>query len=86
MDHEVSCSVADIPDAFAHRRAYSIVEAAKLLGVHKVSVYRRIYSGEIKVLSGLGRLTIPSTELDKFLGRVEVYTPRKRRQAKRPVG
>jgi excisionase family DNA binding protein len=76
----VSEDLCPVVGAFAHRRAYSIAEAAKLLGVHKVSVYRRIYSGEIKVLSGLGRLTIPSAELDKFLGRVEVYRPRKRKR------
>jgi excisionase family DNA binding protein len=63
----------------ANRRAYTIAQAAELLGVHKVSVYRRIYSGQIKVLSGFGRLTIPANELDRFLNKVEVYTPRKRR-------
>jgi len=68
-------------NGLAQRRAYTIVEAAQLLGVHKVSVYRRIYSGEIKVLSGFGRLMIPDTELQKFLGDVKVYVPRRRRPA-----
>jgi excisionase family DNA binding protein len=63
----------------AERRAYTIAQAAQLLGVHKVSVYRRIYSGEIKVLKGFGRLTIPASELDRFLSQVEEYTPRHRR-------
>jgi excisionase family DNA binding protein len=68
-------------NGLANRRAYTIVEAAKLLGVHKVSVYRRIYSGKIKVLSGFGRLMIPDSELQKFLGDVKVYVPRRRRRA-----
>ena len=66
----------------ANRRAYTIAEAAELLGVHKVSIYRRIYSGDIKVLSGFGRLMISDTELDRFLGKVEVYVPRGRRHRK----
>ena len=68
-------------NGLANRRAYTIAEAAALLGVHKVSVYRRIYSGEIKVLSGFGRLMIPETELEKFLSQVRVYIPRRRRRA-----
>ena len=68
-------------NGLANRRAYTIAAAAGLLGVHKVSVYRRIYSGEIKVLSGFGRLMIPDTELQKFLGNVKVYVPRRRRRA-----
>jgi excisionase family DNA binding protein len=67
-------------NGLANRRAYTISEAAELLGVHKVSVYRRIYSGEIKVLSGFGRLMIPEAELQKFLGDVKVYVPRRRRR------
>jgi excisionase family DNA binding protein len=64
------------------RRAFTVAEAAKLLGVHPVSVYRRLYSGEIKVLSGFGRLTIPEAEIEKFLNRTVAYTPRKRKRAK----
>ncbi|HWY91809.1 MAG TPA: helix-turn-helix domain-containing protein [Chthoniobacterales bacterium] len=66
-------------NGLATRRAFTIAQAAELLGVHKVSVYRRIYSGEIKVLKGFGRLTIPASELDRFLSQVEEYAPRHRR-------
>ena len=69
-------------NGLANRRAYTIAEAAELLGVHKVSVYRRIYSGEIKVLAGFGRLMIPDAELQKFLGDVKVYVPRRRRRVR----
>jgi excisionase family DNA binding protein len=68
-------------DGHAKQRAYTITQAAQLLGVHKVSVYRRIYEGKLKVLSGFGRLMIPDTELERFLNKVHAYTPRKRRQA-----
>jgi excisionase family DNA binding protein len=69
-------------NGLANRRAYTIAEAASLLGCHKVSIYRRIYSGEIKVLAGFGRLMIPATELEKFLGNVKVYVPRKQARKK----
>jgi excisionase family DNA binding protein len=67
-------------NALANRRSYTVAEAASILGVHKVSIYRRLYSGQIKVLSGFGRLMIPESELSKFLGRVETYTPRRRKR------
>jgi excisionase family DNA binding protein len=70
-------------NGLAERRAYTIAEAADLLGVHKVSVYRRVYSGEIKVLSGFGRLTIPAAELEQFLRKVTTYTPKRRPRAAR---
>ena len=68
-------SESGLPDL----RAYTIAQAAKMLGVHKVSVYRRIYEGKLKVLSGFGRLMISEGELEKFLNKVEIHTPRKRR-------
>jgi excisionase family DNA binding protein len=66
-------------NGLAERRAYTIAQAAELLGVHKVSVYRRLYSGELKVLKGFGQLMIPATELDRFLDDVTKYTPRRQR-------
>jgi excisionase family DNA binding protein len=66
-------------DELANQRAYTIAQAAELLGVHKVSVYRRLYSGELKVLKGFGQLMIPATELDRFLNDVTEYTPRRQR-------
>jgi excisionase family DNA binding protein len=64
------------------RQAYSIAEAAQLLGVNKITVYRRIYAGRIKVLSGGGQITITKTELDRFLNKVEVYQPKRKLRRK----
>ena len=66
-------------NSLAARRAYTIAEAAQLLGCHKASVYRRLYAGEIKVLKGFGQLRIPASEIDRFLNRVTEYTPRRKR-------
>ena len=66
-------------NGLSERKAYTVEEAARLLGCHKVSVYRRIYSGEIKILKGFGRLMIPASEMDRFVGEVTEYTPRRQR-------
>lgn len=43
------------------------------------TVYRLIWSGKIRVLDQPGVIRIPLSELQKFFGRVKVYTPSKTR-------
>jgi excisionase family DNA binding protein len=50
------------------RLAYSIQEAADMLGVHYFSVYRLIQRGKLKACRALrGKLLVPRTELLKLL-------------------
>jgi len=50
------------------RLAYSIQEAADLLGVHYFSVYRLIVRGKLKACRALrGKLLVPRAELLKLL-------------------
>jgi len=50
------------------RLAYSIQEAADMLGVNYFSVYRLIQRGKLKVCRVLrGKLLVPRTELLKLL-------------------
>jgi excisionase family DNA binding protein len=50
------------------RLAYSIQEAADLLGVNYFSVYRLIQRGKLKVCRALrGKLLVPRTELLRLL-------------------
>lgn len=50
------------------RLAYSIEEAAALLGVHYFSVYRLVQRGKLKPCRALrGKILIPRTELVKLL-------------------
>ena len=52
----------------AERLAYSIQEAADLLGLNYFSVYRLIQRGKLKVCRALrGKLLVPRTELLKLL-------------------
>lgn len=50
------------------RLAYSIQEAADMLGVNYFSIYRLIQRGKLKVCRALrGKLLVPRTELLKLL-------------------
>lgn len=47
-----------------------------MLGVHKMSVYRHVHSGKLKILATGGRILIPAHELERFLGNVVEYEGR----------
>jgi excisionase family DNA binding protein len=54
--------------AATERLAYSIEEAAAMLGVHYFSVYRLIQRGKLKPCRALrGKLLVPRSELLKLL-------------------
>jgi excisionase family DNA binding protein len=48
------------------RRAYSVEEAAKLLGVSRVTIFRRLAEGRIRSIR-LGRRLIPVHALEALL-------------------
>jgi excisionase family DNA binding protein len=53
----------------AERLAYSVQEAADMLGINYFSVYRLIQRNKLKVCRALrGKLLVPRTELLKLLG------------------
>jgi excisionase family DNA binding protein len=55
-----------LPDS--ERLAYSVEEAAQLLGVHYFSVYRMIQRGKLRPCRVLrGKLLVPRSELLKLL-------------------
>ena len=56
------------PQAPPERLAYSVQEAADLLGVNYFSVYRLIQRGKLKVCRAMSRkLLVPHAELVKLL-------------------
>jgi excisionase family DNA binding protein len=56
------------PTVDQERLAYSVEEAAQLLGVHYFSVYRLIQQGKLKACRALrGKLLIPKVELLRLL-------------------
>jgi excisionase family DNA binding protein len=73
-NHEsASAAPPPLPPALmqTERLAYSVEEAAELLGVHYFSVYRMIQRGKLRPCRVLrGKLLVPRSELLKLL-RVE---------------
>ena len=56
------------PAATTERLAYSVQEAADMLGVNYFSIYRLIQRGKLRVCRALrGKLLVPRTELLKLL-------------------
>ena len=61
-----SVTAPPLPDS--ERLAYSVDEAAQLLGVHYFSVYRMIQRGKLRACRVLrGKLLVPRAELLKLL-------------------
>ena len=59
-----TATAAETPE----RLAYSLEEAAQMLGVHYFSIYRLIQRGKLKPCRALrGKFLIPRTELLKLL-------------------
>jgi excisionase family DNA binding protein len=68
-------------------QTYSVAEAAKKLGVSDTAIYRQIYAGNLKVLSGFGRIRVPHSELERLTGKLTTYEPRPRtpRKVRQPL-
>jgi len=71
----------DLGQLDVKREAYRVSEVAKLFGVNVVTVYRKIYGGELKVLNSFGRIMIPRAEIQKLIAKPVVYTPRMKPKA-----
>ena len=63
------------------RLSFSPAEFAALNGKSSTWGYRRIYDGDVKVIADAGRLLIPRSEVEKFLGRAAEYNPQPKTEA-----
>jgi hypothetical protein len=63
------------------RRAFTLSEAAALCGVCYQTLYRAAVRGDLKVLTGFGRMMVSAQELDRFLSKAQVYRPNRRKTA-----
>ena len=52
-------------------------EFAAIFGRHYTWAYRQIYAGKVKVISKLGRMMIPRSEVDRLLETKQIYTGKK---------
>lgn len=60
------------------RLALSPLESSVVIGKSETYIYRRIYAGDIKPISGFGRLMIPRSEIDRFLATAAAYNPKRK--------
>jgi hypothetical protein len=63
------------------RLAFSPREFAAALGKSATFAYRQIYAGRIRPISDCGRMMIPRSEIDQFLGRAAEYNPKPKAKA-----
>jgi hypothetical protein len=66
------------------RRAFTLSEAAALCGVCYQTIYRAAVRGDLKVLTGFGRMMVSAQELDRFLSKAQVYRPTRRKRHAAP--
>ena len=74
-----SMLTADQTNSPIPRVAFSVSEAAAAFGKKKLWIYRKIYAGELKILSPNGQIMIPARELEKLVAKTHIYQPRKGR-------
>ena len=73
--------------AETERLAYSIQEAADLLGVHYFSIYRLIQRGKLRACRALrGKLLVPRSELLRLLAPPEDQLSGRSQPRSAPVG
>jgi len=72
---QIQSRAAREPIDFNERLSFSPKEFAALNGKSATWVYRRIYHGDVKVISNAGRILIPRSEVDRFLAGASEYNP-----------
>jgi hypothetical protein len=69
--------IRDRLESVVHQLTFSPAEAAIACGKSPTWAYRKIYSGEFRVISSDdGRLSIPRSELEHYMGGAEKYNPK----------
>lgn len=67
--------MSDIPSPIkpSERVVLTPTEFAAIFGRHYTWAYRQIYAGNIKVISKMGRMMIPRSEIDRLLQGKDIY-------------
>jgi DNA-binding IclR family transcriptional regulator len=60
-------------------------EVARLLGLDRTSVYRMLYAGRLKKLTGFGRVRICPKSLEAILSASSSHTPRPTKRWRKAV-
>jgi hypothetical protein len=58
-----------------HQVALSPAQAAIACGKSPTWAYRKVYSGDFRVISSEGRMLIPRSEIERYLANATAYNP-----------
>src|SRR4029077_8927762 len=73
---EFLAGIRDSLGSVVHQLAFSPAEAGIVCGRSPTWAYRRIYAGKFRVTNDEdGRLQIPRSEIERYLGGAEKYNP-----------
>jgi len=72
---EFLAGIRDSLGSVVHQLALSPAEAAVACGKSPTWAYRKIYSGEFRVISSASRILIPRSEIERYLSGAEKYNP-----------
>ena len=72
--------IRDSLGSVVHQLALSPAEAAIACGKSPTWAYRKIYSGEFRVISSASRILIPRSEIERYLGGAKKYNPEPKRK------
>jgi hypothetical protein len=67
--------IKDSLDSVTHQMALTPTEAAIACSRSPTWGYRRVYDGTFKAITDGGRILIPRSEIERFLGGAEKYNP-----------
>jgi len=67
--------IRDSLGSVVHQVALSPTETALACGKSPTWAYRKIYDGTFRVISSNGRILIPRSEIERYLGGAEKYNP-----------
>jgi hypothetical protein len=67
METPSSAKGAALAAVELNRAAYSLAEFAKLFGKSPTWAHRLVYSGKVRVLTGLGHKLVPRAEVERLL-------------------
>ena len=70
--------IKDSLGSVTHQMALTPAEAAIACSRTPTWAYRKIYAGTFKVISSGGRILIPRSEIERYLGGAEKYDPQPR--------
>ena len=59
----------------SRKRAFTIAEAAEVLGCHRATAHRLVQAGKLKAISGFGVLKVSDIEINRFLNDTAEYRP-----------